>query len=246
MIEKLKPHFDDNDIPYIYLPFLRDTIDMSQPQQIIDAEVAFALDGNWDTQNWGNRSDFWKYLVNRYGDYRIMKQFTENSNGILICDNLDFNKGAYPVLISNHDKYERLANALNKNYDVLEPYNIFEENARAEKNSKLSTTYGMHTDTNGESSMDSAALINATQTQFGSHTDDVVYENNVSVNFENEAFESGMSAVSHMKNRRKGNLGNMAYADLIEKEIKLARFNFWDIICKDLIDNICLKFFESC
>ena len=33
--------------------------------------------------------------------------------------------------------------------------------------------------------------------------------------------------------------------ELIEKELKLARYNLWDIISHDLLDNICLKYFMS-
>lgn len=242
----LKPQIYEDDINYIYLPFVKNVVDMNQGSQTaIDAEIAFALNGNWDTDKFGNRTDFWKFFINRYGHYRIMKQFTEEDNGYLVCDHIDFNKGAYPVLIANHDKYVRLADALQTQYDVLAPYNVFEENSYGEKHSKLSTTYGQHTDTGYETSMDSTAQQPSSQMTMGSHTDDVVHENNVGVNFEDNAFESSMSNVSHSKNRKKGNFGNLTYADLIEKEVKLARINFWDIICKDLLDNICLKYFAT-
>ena len=35
----LKPHFMNDDIPYIYLPFVKDTIDMTQTQQLVDADI---------------------------------------------------------------------------------------------------------------------------------------------------------------------------------------------------------------
>ena len=240
----LKPHLIE-DVPYIYLPFVKDVIDMSQPQLIVDAEIAFALDGQWQT-SWGSRSDFWKYFITHYGHYRILRQYCEVVNDELICDNLDFNVGAYPVLIGNQEKYNRLAASLKTSYDVLKPYNIEEEHSTGSDSSKLSTTYAEHTDTDKESSMDSSTLVAANSTTFGNHTDTVDRDHDRSVTFKGNAFESGMAEIKHAKDSRIGNIGNHSYAELIEKEIKLARYNLWDIISRDLLDNICLKFFMSC
>lgn len=240
----LKPKFIE-EVPYIYLPFVKDVIDMTQTQLIVDAEIGFALNGNWQTV-WGSKTDFWKYFITHYGHYRILRQYCEEVNDELICDHLDFNVGAYPVLIANQEKYNRLSSSLKANYDVLKPYNIEEEHSTGSDSSKLSTTYAEHTDTDKESSMDSSTLVAANSTTFGNHTDTVDRDHDRSVTFKGNAFESGMAEIEHSKDSRVGNIGNHSYAELIEKEIKLARYNLWDIISRDLLDNICLKFFMSC
>ena len=241
----LKPKFIE-EVPYIYLPFVKDVIDMSQPQLIVDAEITFALDGQWQTSSWGNKTDFWKYFITHYGHYRILRQYCEEVNDELICDHIDFNVGAYPVLIANREKYDRLANSLKAKYNVLEPYNIHEEHSFAGDSSKTNQHYDTHTDTNYESSMDDTNSKESGKTTFGSHTDYVDREHTVGVTFEDNAFESNRADIEHSKDARIGNIGNHSYAELIEKEIKLARYNLWDIISRDLLDNICLKFFMSC
>lgn len=244
----LKPQFLNEDIPYVYLPFVKNTIDLDlnhTTQQIIDAEVSFALNGNWNSTDWGNRTDFWYYLVTHYGHYRIMKQYTEEQNGILICDHLDFNKGAYPVLIKNHAKYDRLASSLEKEYDPLKPYNILTDEASASKNAKMNQNYAQHTDSMYETSMDSTTQQPTGQVTTGQHTDTTYSDNDVSIAFEGDTFSS-MGTVAGLKNRKSGNLGNLSYADLIDKEVQVAKYSLWDIIAKDLLDNICLKIFESC
>lgn len=247
----LKPHFMNDTIPYIYLPFVKDTVDMTQPQLTIDAEIQLALNGQggtiWNGTDWGNQTDFWKFLITRYGHYRIMQQYTEEVNDELICDPLDFNVFTHPVLLANKEKYNRLATSLKANYDVLKPYNIEEEHSRGSDSSKLSTTYAEHTDTGKESSMDSSTLVAKDSTTYGNHTDTVDRDHDRSVTFKGNAFESGMAEIEHSKDSRIGNIGNHSYAELIEKEIKLARFNLWDIIAKDILDNGCLKiFYTSC
>lgn len=247
----LQPHFMNDDIPYIYLPFVKDTVDMTQPQVTVDAEIQLAINGSggttWNTTDWGNVTDFWKFLITRYGHYRIMQQYTEEVNDELICDPLDFNVFTHPVLTANYEKYNRLAASLKKNYDVLSPYNIEEEHSTGEKHSKATTHYAQHEDTNKESSMDNTTLYAAASTDYAMHDDYVEREHNQSVTFKEASFEPNADDTSHSKDSRVGNIGNHSYAELIEKEIKLARLNFWDIIAKDILDNGCLKiFYTSC
>lgn len=247
----MKPQMLDSFfVDSIYLPFLQNVVDMTQPQLTVDADIQLALNGQggtiWNGTDWGNQSDFWKYFITHYGHYRIMYDYTENSNDTLICDPLDFNKGAHPVLVANREKYNRLAKSLKKDYDVLAPYNIEEEHSSGADYSKLSTTYGQHVVTDGESSMDSAALINKTQSTSGSHTDDVTHEHDRMVHFKGQEWDSGMSEIEHKADSRVGNIGNHSFSELIEKELKLARYNLWEVISHDLLDNICLKFFMSC
>ena len=234
----------------IYLPFLQNVVDMTQPQVIVDAQIQFAINGSggttWNTTDWGNVTDFWKYFITHYGHYRIMYEYCEEVNDTLVCDPLDFNKGAHSVLIANNEKYNRLAKSLKKDYNVLAPYNIEEEHSSGADYGKVSTTYAQHIDTDAESSMDSSALINKAQTTYGSHTDDVTHDHDRSVHFKGNVWDSGMSEIEHKADSRIGNIGNHSFSELIEKELKLARYNLWDIISHDLLDNICLKYFMSC
>ena len=237
----MKPQMlEDFCVDSIYLPFVQNVIDMSQTQQIVDAEVAFALNGNWNTTDWGNRTDFWKYFIT------IMYEYCEEVNDKLVCDHLDFNLGAYPVLVSNHEKYDRLAKSLKANYDVLFPYNIEEEHSTGNKTSKTTMHYGQHEDKNKESSMDNTTLYDASSTDYAQHDDTVDREHNQSTTFAGDTFEPNSDETSHSKDSRIGNIGNHSFSELIEKELKLARYNLWDIISHDLLDNICLKFFMSC
>lgn len=247
----MKPQMlNDFFIDSIYLPFVQNVVDMTQPQLTVDADIQLALNGQggtiWNGTDWGNQTDFWKYFITHYGHYRIMYDYCEEVNDKLICDPLDFNKGSHPVLVANREKYNRLAKSLKKDYDVLAPYNIEEEHSSGADYSKLSTTYAQHIDTDAESSMDSSALINKNQTTYGSHTDDVSHDHDRSVHFKGNVWDSGMSEIEHKADSRIGNIGNHSFSELIEKELKLARYNLWDIISHDLLDNICLKFFMSC
>lgn len=237
---------DDFYIDSIYLPFVQNVIDMSQSSTIVDAEVGFALNGNWNATDWGNRTDFWKYFITHYGHYRIMYEYCEEVNDTLVCNHLDFNKGAYPVLMSNHEKYDRLAKSLKANYDVLSPYNIEEEHSTGNKSSKTTMHYAEHEDKNKESSMDNTTLYDASSTLYSMHDDTVDREHNQSTTFKNDTFEPNSDETSHTKDSRIGNIGNHSFSELIEKELKLARYNLWDIISHDLLDNICLKYFMSC
>lgn len=247
----MKPQMLDSFfVDSIYLPFLQNVVDMTQPQLTVDADIQIAINGGggttWNTTDWGNVTDFWKYFITHYGHYRIMYDYCEEVNDILTCEPLDFNKGAHPVLVANQEKYNRLAKSLKKDYNVLAPYNIEEEHSAGADYSKLSTTYAQHIDTDAESSMDSSALINKNQTTYGSHTDDVTHEHDRSVQFKGNVWDSGMSEIEHKADSRIGNIGNHSFSELIEKELKLARYNLWDIISHDLLDNICLKYFMSC
>lgn len=243
----LKPQYDF-EVDYIFLPFVRNVVDMTQAQQFIDADIAFALNGQWNTDLWGSKTDFWKYFITKYGHYRIMQQYTEEVNDMLICEPTDFNKGVYPVLIANHQKYDRLAKALKKDYDVLEPYAVDEEHSEGNKSSKSNMFYAQHTDTTSESSMDDTQhLYPASEVEYGQHTDYIERTHDQSTTFKDTTFESGSDETHHRKDYRHGNIGNQTQADLIEKEIELARFNFWDIVCKDILDAVCLKlFYTSC
>lgn len=248
----MKPQMLDSFfVDSIYLPFLQNVVDMTQPQIFVDADIQIAINGGggttWNTTDWGNVTDFWKYFITHYGHYRIMYEYCEKVIDMLICDPLDFNKGAHPVLVANHEKYDRLAKSLKATYDVLSPYKIEEEHATGNKSSKTTMHYAQHEDTNKESSMDDATTLNpATSINYAQHDDTVDREHNQSTTFAGNTFEPNSDETSHTKDSRVGNIGNHSFSELIEKELKLARYNLWEVISHDLLDNICLKYFMSC
>ncbi len=243
----MKPQMLDSFfVDAVYLPFVQNVIDMTEQPPFLTNDIYAALDGNWNTTDWGDRVDFWKYFITHYGHYRIMYDYCEEVNDTLVCDHFGFNKGAYPVLLANHEKYDRLAKSLKTNYDVLSPYNIQEEHSTGNKTSKTTMHYGQHEDVNKESSMDNTTLYDSTSTNYAMHDDTVDREHNQSTTFKGDTFEPNSDETSHTKDSRIGNIGNHSFSELIEKEITLARYNLWDIISHDLLDNICLKFFMSC
>ena len=195
----LKPQYDF-EVDYIFLPFVRNVVDMTQAQQFIDADIAFALNGQWNTDLWGSKTDFWKYFITKYGHYRIMQQYTEEVDDMLICEPTDFNKGVYPVLIANHQKYDRLAKALKKDYDVLEPYSVDEEHSEGNKSSNTEMDYKNHTDTTKETSMDDTVnLYPASSVEYGGHKDVVGRTHDQSTTFKDTTFESGLSDTHFIK-----------------------------------------------
>ena len=190
----LKPQYDF-EVDYIFLPFVRNVVDMTQAQQFVDADIAFALNGQWNTELWGSKTDFWKYFITKYGHYRIMQEYTEEVDDMLICEPTDFNKGVYPVLIANHQKYDRLAKALKKDYDVLEPYAVDEEHSEGNKSSKSNMFYAQHTDTTSESSMDDVQhLYPASEVEYGQHTDYIERTHDQSTTFKDAVFIRELNA----------------------------------------------------
>lgn len=235
-----------------FQPRIIDIIDWSDPieaHNILSSIFANVTMPNFPTGI--TYENVWITLQNKFGEHFLLPDVTDYENQF---DGTCIYQPSIPklnfylkeIFNDNNPKYNRLLLSLNGSYDPLKPYDIMEEESTADKSSKMSTTYGEHTDTNKETSMDSTTQQPAGQTVVGSHTDDTFYENTVSVNFEGSSFESGISSMRHIKDRRSGNLGNLAYADIIEKEVKLGRFSLFDIICRDITDVICYKLFMSC
>lgn len=236
-----------------WLPKLSDVINFDIPAEV--AEGIPLLFTGVTVPTGIDTTSFWRYLQNQYGEHRLLWEYTLQDQSPSSAHGLPvrylpriprITNALISIFDANNPKYIRLLNSLNKTYDPLEPYNVFSEDSSGAEHAKLSTTYGQHTDTNKETSMDSTTQQPSSETTVGSHTDDVVGEHNMSVTFEAETLGSTFDDISHAKGRRKGNLGNMSYADLIDKEVKLSVNNLYDIISRDITDMICYKIFASC
>lgn len=202
----------------------------------------------------GDTTEFWRFLQNQYGEHRIMWNYTVQypTPTYRVApynpDLVRINKGLLSVFNANDIKYKRLISSLNADYEPLKPYNIQEEHSVGEKISKTFMKYAQHEDINKESSMDSSTLQQASSTNYATHTDETYHEDNKSTTFgpNGDTFEPNSSQTSHSKDSRVGNIGNHSFAELIEKEIKLTRNVFWDMVAKDITDMVCLKIFASC
>lgn len=190
------------------------------------------------------------FLRNKYGEYFLLPDVTDYSNTFdgthIYCPDISKLKTFMKsIFVTNDSKYQRLLDSLNKKYDVLAPYKIEEEHSLGEANAKLNSHSDTHEDINKESAMDDTTLVQKTSTYYPSYTDYVEGAHDRSVNFKGNSFETNMDSISHKKDIREGNIGNHSYAELIEKEIKLARYNLYDIIANDIIDMIAYQIFAT-
>lgn len=202
-----------------------------------------------------DKESLWRYIQMQYGEHRLLWDYNLQNNGLSPAHGHPYRylpripkitQALIAIFDANQEKYKRLLNSLNISYDPLQPYNIMTEEASGNKGALVTSVIGSHTDTQKETSMDSTTQQPANETVVGSHTDTVVGEHNMSIQFEGQDYLSGMDNVAGLKNRRKGNLGNLSYQDLIEKEVKIGIYSLYDIIAKDITDMICYKLFASC
>lgn len=238
-----------------WLPKLLDCVDFENPSEI-ETSINTLFTGITTPDGFGDKTEFWRFIQNNYGEHRVMWNYTaqypnpENVFGRVRRCNPDLtriNKGLISVFNANNIKYKRLISSLNADYNPLEPYNVEEEHSEGNKSSKTSMMYAQHTDTTNESSMDDTTnLYPASSVSYGTHTDTVDREHNQKTSFKGSDFEPNSDETHHRKDYRHGNIGNQTQADLIEKEILLTRYNFWDIVSKDITDMVCLKIFMSC
>lgn len=235
---------------YLWLPKLLDCVDFENP-----AEITTSINTLFNSitlpTDFGDKTDFWLYLQNQYGEHRVMWRYTVQYPTPVHRvrrynpDLTRLNKALYSIFVANDIKYKRLIASLNADYEPLKPYHIEEEHSEGTKYSKIFNKNANHEDTAKESAFDDLTLNPSSSINYAEHTDEVYHENNVSVNFDGNSFESNQSEATHKKDSRVGNIGNHSYAELIEKEIKLSRNMFWDIVCKDITDMVCLKMFYS-
>lgn len=233
------------------LPKLSDCINFENTSEV-PTSIATLFNSITLPTGFGDTTEFWRFLQNQYGEHRIMWNYTVQYPTPVYRvapynpDLTRINKALLSVFNASNIKYTRLIASLNATYDPLKPYNIEEEHSTGQKSSKTTMGYASRTDTTAESSMDSTALNNTMQTVNGSHNDTIDRSHDVSTTFDGDTFESGSDETSHSKDSRVGNIGNHSFAELIEKEIKLTRFTFWDMVAKDITDMVCLKIFASC
>lgn len=194
--------------------------------------------------------DIWIFLQNKYGEHYLLPDVTDYEHTFvdtnIYCPSIPkLNFYMDNLFTTNLPKYNRLLDSLNKKYDVLAPYHIEEEHSLGESNAKLNSHSDTHEDINKESAMDDTTLVQKTSTYYPSYTDYVEGAHDRSVTFKGNSFETNMDSISHKKDIREGNIGNHSYAELIEKEIKLARYNLFDIISQDIVDVIAYKIFAT-
>lgn len=232
-------------------PQIIHTVNYDNPSEIPGA-ISTLFSGITLPQNFGTPTDFWRFFEEKYGIHYLLPEYTIYTStppwqmeNHYQPSNPKINGALTSIFLSNDAKYNRLLSSLNNKYDVLAPYNIQEEHSTGEKISKQTMDNKQRTDNDYETSMDSTSLQQTGQTQIGSHADELYYENNVKTSFAGNDFEDGSTSTKHTKDSRVGNIGNHSFAELIEKEVKLARYNLWDIVCNDIIDMICYKIFAT-
>jgi hypothetical protein len=232
-------------------PQLVHTVNYDNPSEVPGA-INTLFTGITLPTNFGSPTDFWAFLENKYGMHFLLPEYTIYTNtppwqmqNHYQPSNPKINFALSSIFLANDAKYTRLLSSINEKYDVLAPYNIQEEHSTGEKVSDYYTDYKQRTNNEYETSMDSTSLQQTGQSTLGSHKDVFSYENNKKTTFAGNDFEDGSTSTQHTKDSRVGNIGNHSFAELIEKEIKLARYNLWDIVSNDIIDMICYKIFAT-
>ena len=231
-------------------PQIIHTVNYDNPSEIPGA-ISTLFYGITLPQNFGTPTDFWRFFEEKYGIHYILPEYTiytappwEMQNHYQ-PSNSRINGALNSVFLANDAKYNRLLSSLNNKYDVLAPYNIQEEHSTGSKVSNYNTDYKQRTDESFETSMDNTTQQPSAKEVLGSHKDVFSHDNNVSTTFNGSTFEDNSTSTEHTKDSRIGNIGNHSFAELIEKEIRLTRYNLWDIVCNDIIDMICYKIFAT-
>ncbi|MCQ2053191.1 MAG: hypothetical protein MJZ03_04570 [archaeon] len=189
-----------------------------------------------DITNYGDPREIWDYVIKKYGIYKPLPLFQ---------DYAEFKEAVEVNFLANEYKYRKLFETLNASYNFLKPYDIEEESLLGEKMSKETVQpTGSVKVSNSSTSFDdlSPKLTDESLTSYQGMKTETSYENNMSDTYKNETM-SGLTSSSKRKNARTGNIGNHAYADLVEKERKIAYFKLWDEIARDILDLTCYKIF---
>lgn len=227
------------------------TVNFDNPSEVPTA-IGVLFNGITLPSSFGSSTEFWRFFEQKYGIHYLLPEYTiYTSTPPWLMENhyqpsnVKINEALTSIFLANDSKYSRLIASLNSKYSVLEPYNIHEEHSTGLKQSKRTDGFAQRTDSSYETSMDSTTQQPTSQFTSGLHNDTVSYENNVSTEFNGTAFEPQSTSTEHTKDSRIGNIGNHSFAELIEKEIKLTRYNLWDLVCNDIIDMICYKIFAT-
>lgn len=232
-------------------PQIIHTVNYDNPAEVPGA-INTLFNGITLDEHFGSPTAFWQYFELKYGLHFLLPEYTIYTN-VPPCEmenhyqpsNTKINYALSSIFLSNDAKYSRLLDSINQKYDVLAPYNIQEEHSTGYKQSDRYEDYKQRTDTGYETSMDSTTQQPISQFTAGGHKDEFSFKNDKSTSFNDNEFEPNSSSTEHSKDSRIGNIGNHSFAELIEKEIKLARINLWDMVCNDIIEMICYKVFAT-
>lgn len=195
--------------------------------------------------------EMWDFLCFRYGEHRILETFLSFTTDVF---------GSYKVYESqvqlalslmfeaNKAKYDKLLQTTSP-YDMFSPYHIKEEHVTGNKAGSVTNTNGTTiTETQMESSYnDTDPSVAGKTITSPSGSNSVSYSSDKSETFESgtdgQKTLSGMSSTSKSLDSRVGNIGNHTYADIVDKERKMANFSLMDEIAKDIVKEICYKIF---
>lgn len=192
----------------------------------------------------------WKYLCNHYGQHKILDTYVhkqEDAFHVYKVFELEIKEAIETLFEINKNKYDKLLKTT-EDYDMFSPYHISEEHVTGTRQANTTNTNGTTiTETGSETSFDSASLHTTNETvtrPSGSNTID--YGSSKSETFgegtDQKTLEN-LTSSSKSYDSRVGNIGNHTYADIIEKERETANFSLYDVICRDVINEICYKIF---
>lgn len=140
----------------------------------------------------------------------------------LIEDNYPNLTTAIKLVISIHlSQWEKAYNTLAKEYDFTSPYTRKTENSGTDTTERKTD----NTDTNKNMAFNSDDFVNNEQNITDGKTVDTTTHGKV-------------TTVS-------GNIGNKTFHELVSSELETARINLYNIIEKDIIDEITLPIYES-
>lgn len=195
---------------------------------------------------YGGAQDLWDFITNRYGEKKILSNFlshTEDAFGFYKPYEEAVNRATQLIFKCYANKYEKLKN-LDSSYDPFSPYNIQEEHATGNKQSKMTNQKGSGVETSDyETSFDNLTpKQTAKSTSSTNGSDSTYFENNVSETFKDNTM-NGLSSSEKKYSSRVGNIGNHVHADIIRKELEIMNFSLWNEIAKDFTAELCYKIF---
>ena len=194
----------------------------------VDTLSAAYLNG-LDLEYFGNRSGYkWASpLVDKIAATfmnRTILTDTENFQ----CDSL---RRAIEAMYG--DDWKRMWETWNKNYDPIYNYNMTEDFKGKDKNQKTTDTETASKSkttldtTNKVKPLNTSAFESISQTDSNSETTRLKADN------KGQEKENGSGENEYLKHRY-GNIGTLAYQDMIKREMDLRKDHFFDIIMADL------------
>lgn len=242
---------DEYEPDVLWLPKLSDCVNFENPAEV-PVSINTLFNSITTPDGFGDKTTFWRYLQQKFGEHRLLWQYTVQYPTPTFRvrrynpDNVRVNSALISLFAANDMKYKRLLSSLNTKYNVLAPYNIEEEHSEGSKSSLTTMTYGERTANEKETSNDDLTAKLKGQSVVETYDDTIDRSHDQSIPYKDGSLGEDFDEASHKKDSRIGNIGNHSFAELIEKEVELSRINFWDIVCKDITDMVCLKMFMSC